>query len=144
NKGQWKDWIKYKATTPAGEVHLEKDGLRYILCDALNVPRMDSFHHGLLSKSPMMNFHVYKVTFEGANEPEIEGLRPQKNYYNYFLGNDPKCWKSAIHPDLSVDYGHLYTGINLHISSNKGSLEYEFYVQPGADAASIVMNFEGP
>ena len=42
NKGQWGDWIKFKATTPGGEVHLENDGLRYILCDAENKNKIDS------------------------------------------------------------------------------------------------------
>ncbi len=145
NKGQWPEWIRYKATTPAGDVHLERDGMRYILCDMMNVPKMDSFHHGLMAKAPIMKFHVYKVTFDGANQqPEIEGSRPQKNYYNYFIGNDSSKWKSGIHPYAAIDYQELYKGITMHIASDHGSLEYEFFVKPGADASQIKMNFDGP
>ncbi len=92
NKRHWSSWIKYKAITPGGEVHLENDGLRYILGDASNTEKMDSFHHGQLAKNPIMKFHVYKVTFEGANQAQIQGQKPQKNYYNYFLGNDSSKW----------------------------------------------------
>ncbi len=145
NKGQWSNWIKYKATTPAGEVHLEHDGLRYILSDPENINKMDSFHTGQITKKPTMKFHVYKVTFEGANpEPELEGLKPQKNYYNYFLGNDQSKWKSGIHPNLAINYNNLYKDITMYLSSNGQALEYEFYVKPNADAGQIKMKFDGP
>ncbi len=144
NKGQWASWMKYKAITPGGEVHLENDGMRYILCDADNVMKMDSFHHGLIAKNPTMKFHVYKVTFEGANQADIAGQNPLKNYYNYFLGNDHSKWKSGIHPYTAIDYNNLYNGITMHITSGVAPMEYEFYVHPGADARQIKMNFDGP
>ncbi len=145
NKGQWPTWFKYKATMPGGEIYLEDNCLRYILCDAANAAKMDSFHHGLITEDPMMRFHVYKMSFEGANQqPKITGQKKQKNYYNYFLGNDPKKWKSDIHPYLAMDYNELYKGIDMHLSSDGSSLVYEFFVQPGADAAQVKLNFEGP
>src|ERR1035438_4407675 len=107
NKGQWGNWIKYKAQTMGGEVQLEKDGFRYILVDPLNASKIDSFHTGMLTVKPTMKFHVYKMTFEGANEPQISGEKIQKNYYNYFLGNDSSRWKSGIHPYLSLNYNNL-------------------------------------
>jgi gliding motility-associated-like protein len=143
NKGQWSSWIKYKAQTMGGEVHLEKDGFRYILCDPLNVLRIDSLHTGALTIKPVMRFHVYKMTFEGAIEPAIIGERQQKNYYNYFLGKDSARWKTGIHPDLALNYNHLYPGVNMHITAAAGSLIYEFFVQPGADVRQIKMKFEG-
>src|ERR1022692_5131766 len=67
NKGQWGSWIKFRAQTMGGQVDLEPDGFRYILCDPLNTMKIDSFHTGIL-KDPTMKFHVYKMTFEGAND----------------------------------------------------------------------------
>ncbi|MES2704387.1 MAG: PKD domain-containing protein [Bacteroidota bacterium] len=144
NKGQWGDWFKYKAITAGGPVFLENDGFRYILCDEQNVAKMDSFHHGLLAKKPIMKFHVYKMSFEGAQAPQIVGSKQQKNYYNYFLGNDPEKWKSDIHPYLAIDYKNLYRGIDMHLSSESGSMVYEFVVQPNADAGQVKLNFKGP
>lgn len=145
NKGQWDNWIKYKAITPAGEVHLENDGLRYILSDPENKNKMDSFHTGRITEKPTMKFHVYKVSFEGANtQTRLEGLKYQKHYYNYFLGNDQSKWKSGIHPNMAVNYLDLYKDIVMYLSSNGQSLEYEFYVKPNADAAQIRMKFDGP
>ena len=144
NQGQWGSWFKYKAISLAGEVYLENDGFRYLLCDPANGRKIDSVHLGLLD-TPTVRFHVYKMTFEGANmQPDIVGNKPQKNYYNYYYGNDPKRWKSGIHPYQSLDYNDLYPGINMHVTSEVGSLVYEFFVQPGADVSQIKLNFDGP
>ncbi len=144
NQGQWGNWIKYKATTLAGEVYMENDGFRYLLCDPANRKKIDSIHTGRLDTA-RMKFHVYKMTFEGANlQPQIEGTKPQKNYYNYYYGNDPKRWKSGIHPYQSLEYNELYPGINMHVAAEVGSLIYELFVQPGADVTKVKLNFEGP
>ena len=143
NKGQWGDWFQYKATTSGGDVLLENDGFRYVLGDPAINNKMDSFHLGLIKKPPTLNFHVYKVMFEGANKTVLVGRKPQPVYYNYFLGNDRNTWKSDIHPCLAVDYDKLYEGIDMHVSSDKGYMMYEFMVQPKADAAQIKLKFEG-
>ncbi len=145
NKGQWGSWIKYKATTLGGEVQLERDGLRYILCDDNNKKKMDSVHLGSLARDKaIMKFHVYKMNFVGAREAKITGQKQQKHYYNYFLGNDRSRWASEIHPYLSIDYNDLYEGINLHVTAEDASLIYEFFVAPGADAAKVQLQFDGP
>ena len=144
NKGQWGNWFKYKATTLAGDVYLENDGFRYVLCDPANGRRIDSVHTGQLD-TPKMRFHVYKMTFEGANlQPEIVGHKQQKNYYNYYYGNDPKRWKTGIHPYKALDYNELYPGINMHVTAEVGSLVYELFVQPGADVSNVKLKFDGP
>ena len=144
NKGQWGDWFKYKATTLGGEIYLENDGIRYLLCAEQNKMRIDSFHVGLLKTPPLMRFHVYKVTFDGCKTPVITGEQPQKTYYNYFLGNKPEKWKSNIHPNLALNYKGLYDGVDMEVSSEAGGIVYEFFVAPGASAAQIGMNFDGP
>jgi gliding motility-associated-like protein len=143
NQGQWGDWFSYKANIKNGEVCLEKNGFRFILADPTNNLRLDLFHHGKSKVNPLLNFHVYKVSFEGANTPQLVGSKYQKVYYNYFLGNDPSRWKSSIHPCFNVDYMSLYNGIDMHVASEKGSIMYEFIVHPGSDVEKIKLKFEG-
>ena len=143
NKGQWGDWFQYKAETKGGDVCLEKDGFRFVLADRTNNVRLDSFHHWQSKQNPILKFHVYKVTFEGSSVTSITGLKPQKTYYNYYLGNDTSRWKTGIHPDYAVDYNSLYNNIDLHVSSEKGQVVYEFMVKPGADAAQVKLKFDG-
>ncbi len=144
NRGQWGDWVKYRAQTIAGDVFLEHDGFRCVLADPTNNEKIDSFQHGLLRKAPVVRYHTYKVTLQGSKEPLIKGVKPQKNYYNYFLGNDPAKWKGDIHPCLGIEYNDVYEGIDMHFSSEGTALVYEFFVHPGADANKIVLNFDGP
>ncbi|WP_345084031.1 PKD domain-containing protein [Nemorincola caseinilytica] len=144
NRGQWGEWIKYKAKTIAGEMDLEKDGFRCILADPTNTERLDSFHHGQLTENPLLKFHVYKMTLEGASEGvTIKGNKQQTNYYNYYLGNDPKRWKGGIHPYLSLEYNGIYRNIDMHVSSEGTALVYEFFVMPGGDASQIKIRFDG-
>ncbi len=143
NKGQWGNWFNYKAATPAGDVLLEKDGFRYVLQDEDNNYKMDYYHHGQTKEKPVLKFHVYKVTFEGAKTPVITGEKEQKVYYNYFLGSDSSRWKTGIHPCRDVNYSSLYDGVDMHVTSEKGNITYEFFVRPNADASQLKMRFDG-
>lgn len=143
NQGQWGDWISYRANIRSGEVFLEKDGFRFLLADPTNGLKLDKFHHGQGKINPTLSFHVYKVSFEGANTPELVGGKYQDVYYNYFLDNDPKRWKTGIHPCFNVDYKGLYQGIDMHVASENGNIIYEFMVKPHADPNKIKLKFDG-
>ncbi len=143
NKGQWDDWFRYRAETKGGDIFLEQDGFRFVMADRTNNVRLDSFHHGKTMVNPSLRFHCYKLSFEGAKKPSIKGSKQQKVYYNYFLGNDSSHWKSNIHPYQSLDYNGLYEGIDMHVASEKGSLVYEFMVQPNADPSQVKLKFDG-
>ena len=143
NKGQWGDWFKYKVATRGGDVCLENDGFRFILSDKTNNLRVDSFHHGASKVKPVLKFHCYKMTFDGADVPEIQGEKPEKVYYNYFLGNDSAHWKSGIHPFRNVNYSNIYKGIDVHVGSDKGNIVYDFILKPNADASQIRLKFDG-
>ena len=137
NKGQWGDWFEYRAETAGGDICLENSGFRFILADRGNKVKLDSFHHGHIKQAPKLRFHTYKVTFEGAQKPKIVPLKPQATYYNYYLGNDPKRWKTGIHPHYAIDYKDIYQNIDMHLASQKGNLVYEFMVKPGAKASDV-------
>ncbi len=143
NKGQWGTWFNYKVGTRGGDVCLEPDGFRYIMADHDNNVKLDEFHHGKITTRPVLNFHCYKVTFEGAQKPQITGENPMKVYYNYFHGNDSSKWKTGIHPVRKVNYHGLYNGIDAEVYSDKGDVVYDFVVKPNADASQIRMKFEG-
>jgi gliding motility-associated-like protein len=142
NRGQWGGSYKYRANTGRGEVFLDKDGFMFLLGDPENRNNMDAVHHGL-KPSATLKFHAYEVSFKGAHTQSIEGSKIQKTYYNYFLGNDPLHWKSNIHPYLCLDYKQLYSGIDMHITSERKNIEYSFIVKPHADASLIQIAYKG-
>src|SRR6058998_3123603 len=62
---------------------------------------------------------------------------------NYFIGNDPKKWRTNVANYARVEYKETYPGVDLVYYGNQRQLEHDFVVAPGADPAAIVLSFEG-
>lgn len=143
NDGQWDAPFRYKASIATGDVFLSEKSMTVLLGHAANHDLVDEVKHGYIKGPVNLKFHSYRVHFEGALTPKITSSKEQSWYYNYMLGKDPSRWKSNIHPALGVDYTRLYEGIDMHISSEKGNVKYEFIVAPGADPSKIRLRYEG-
>ncbi len=80
----------------------------------------------------------------GANpSPDVAGLEELPGKSNYFIGNDPKKWRSNVPHYARVAYRQVYPGIDLVYYGNQQQLEYDFVVAPGADPDAIRLGFEG-
>jgi hypothetical protein len=77
---------------------------------------------------------------EGAQAAALEEL-PGKS--NYFIGNDPKKWRTGVPTYAKVKYQSVYPGVDLVYYGNQRQLEYDFVVAPGADAKAIRLKFDG-
>jgi hypothetical protein len=67
-----------------------------------------------------------------AGEAELPGKT------NYFIGKDPKKWRTNVATYAQVRYHNVYSGVDLVYHGNQGGqLEYDFVVAPGADPDSI-------
>jgi hypothetical protein len=63
---------------------------------------------------------------------------------NYFIGNDPKKWRTNVPSYVRVKYEGVYPGADLVYYSNQaGQLEYDFVVPRGADPNQIKLSFAG-
>ncbi len=79
----------------------------------------------------------------GANpSAAIAGEVPQGSRSNYFIGNDPAAWHTAVPNFAKVRYAGVYSGIDLIYYGKDGSLEYDWIVSPRADPQKIRMIFE--
>jgi gliding motility-associated-like protein len=88
--------------------------------------------------------HAYRVRFEGASENvAIIPEKQQESYINYLIGNDPSKWASNCKIFNSVVYRNMYPGIDVRYYADNGTLKYDIVVNPGANAASILMKYEG-
>lgn len=74
---------------------------------------------------------------QGAGQDELPGKA------NYFVGDDPKKWRTNVPLFSKVQYRNVYPGVDLAYYGNQQQLEYDFIVAPGADPRSITLNFEG-
>jgi hypothetical protein len=85
-----------------------------------------------------------RLRLENANRtPRLAGVEKQRGIVNYFLGNDPKQWRTRIPTFAKVKYESVYPGIDLVYHGTQGSLEYDFNVAPGADPNQIRLSTSG-
>jgi hypothetical protein len=84
---------------------------------------------------------VLRMKLVGANErAKVTGLEKLPGKSNYFIGNDPKKWRTNVPNYAKVKYANVYPGIDLVYYGNQGQLEYDFVVQPGADPRQIALD----
>src|SRR5438093_5070067 len=87
---------------------------------------------------------VLRMRLVGANPaPEVAGVGELPGKSNYFLGNDPKKWRTNVPTYAKVEYQDVYPGVNLVYYGNQRQLEHDFLVSPGADPKAITLAFEG-
>ncbi len=84
------------------------------------------------------------VTLAGrAARVSAVGLDELPGRINYFLGSDPKRWRTGIPTYATVKYTNVYPGVDLVYYGHQGQLEYDFIVAPGAHPEAIAMRMEG-
>jgi hypothetical protein len=91
------------------------------------------------SKSPQPPVpQVLRMKLVGANpNPNVRGTDQQEGKSNYFIGNDPKKWRTNVPNYGKVKYEGVYPGVDLVYYGNQQQLEYDFVVAPGAAPAVI-------
>jgi len=100
---------------------------------------------------------VMRMRLVGGNaKARVVGLDELPGRSNYFIGNDPKKWRTNVPSYAKVKYENVYPGIDLvyydkksGVSSQKREaaaehrqLEYDFVVTPGADPRAIRLAVE--
>ena len=83
------------------------------------------------------------MSFAGSNpNVVVSGLAASAAKINYFSGAE-SSWKRNIGTYQKVQYGSLYSGIDLGFYGSGGQLEYDFVLNPGADPNKILIALEG-
>ena len=87
---------------------------------------------------------VVKITLENITPGSSpEGKGKGIGYYNYFLGTDPSKWVQHVGLYKEMLVKNIYKGIDVRYYFDRGSIRYDYVVQPGAEVKNIKMNFEG-
>jgi Beta-propeller repeat/Abnormal spindle-like microcephaly-assoc'd, ASPM-SPD-2-Hydin len=77
-----------------------------------------------------------------ASTAFVEGMDKLPGEANYFLGNDPKAWRTHVPTFGRVAYHNVYPGVDLVYYGRAGQLEYDFVVAPGADPGKIQLSLD--
>jgi len=143
NKGQWPHPYFYQCRLPQGMMFLEKTGIVWNLVETWKLAKL---HLGKVTPQEVfpVRGHAFRMRFVGSDSSvQISSTDALSFYENYFLGNDPKYWKSGVLSYARVVYENLYPGIDWEILSNLQQIKYNFRIRKGHDYRSIQMEYEG-
>ena len=85
-----------------------------------------------------------RVRFEGASKGvTLEGIDPLAARANFFLGQDPRGWRTGVPAFQKILYRGLYPGIDLIYSGTNDRIKSEFTVAPGADPLLLRLAYSG-
>src|SRR5262249_23011936 len=76
-------------------------------------------------------------------QTRVVGLDELSGRLNYFLGDDPRRWRTNVVNYARVEYEGVYPGIDLIWRGNQKQLEHDFIVRPGADPQRVRLSFAG-
>lgn len=87
---------------------------------------------------------VVRMKLKGANpSPAVQGLEALPGYTNYLIGADSSQWRTGVKQYGKVKFTGVYPGIDMVYRFDKGNVEYDFIVAPGAKPWRILLGFEG-
>ncbi len=146
NEGQWEDAVWFKAPMGNGAVFFESGGITYNFFH----PEDWKTTHDFSQLSPQqqrafsMRGHAWRVKFQGALIPQVQGAEAQGHYYNFRIGNDPSRWASRVGVFHAVEYTNLYDRVDMRAyDSQSASFKYDFIVHPGGNPAAISLSYQG-
>lgn len=87
---------------------------------------------------------VLRMKLVGANpSAEVSGVEEMPGKVSYFVGNDPRAWRTRIPIFARVKYRDVYPGVDLVFYGRNGEVEYDFVVAAGADPTRIRLALHG-
>jgi hypothetical protein len=126
NHGQWPDAVRFTARDGAITIALTPEAAVW------------QFRAG-----PTREVQTLRMRWLGGNPLAVIGSGATGARVHRYHGADESTWHSDIPLYARVTYREVYPGIDLVFHDERGTLEYDFIVSPGADPGQIRLTFEG-
>lgn len=147
NAGQWDEPIVAKSIFKGGAIFIRKNGFRIKMLESADLPNIHkAFHYRGIDTAFVIHGHTIDVAFQNSdadNQISVAFEEEAQWYENYFLGDDPKRWKSEIYPVKKIRLRNIYPHIDFIIYTKGEEVEFDWVVQPGGNPEDIRMQFTG-
>jgi hypothetical protein len=133
---------KFEALSSAGPIQVITPPTRNVsspsLAALIQSPK-SQIQNSASSNAALTSREVVRLRLVGANTgASVVGEAELPGKTNYFIGKDPKKWRTGVATYAQVRFHNVYSGVDLvYHGSQGGQLEYDFVVAPGADPDSI-------
>lgn len=143
NQGQAAGEVRFLAHGPGYGLFLTPDGAVLALRAGWNSePESGQRVHPTVQNHRPVT--VLGLRLVGANPRALaSGLNALSSKSNYFIGRDPKKWRTDVPNYAEVKYTGVYSGVDLVYYGNQGQLEYDFAVAPGANPRRLRFRIDG-
>ncbi|MDY6852912.1 MAG: hypothetical protein SV487_12660, partial [Thermodesulfobacteriota bacterium] len=132
NRGQTSSRVKFLARARGCTVFLSPDEAVFDLRRSEKIGAAKKAGPGTKPKAAALRMRFIR----NGPEPRVIGLDRHPGKVNYFAGRDLKKWRANIPTYAKIVYKGVYPGIDLVWHSDRGRVEYDFIVAPGADPKS--------
>jgi hypothetical protein len=144
NFGQYEKGASFVARGPRYYLELSPTDIRIALTKITSAARQSDQPQIIRSEVVQSQYRKLRIELVGANpDASISGQGAVSGLANYFIGNDPQQWRTAVPAYQRVQIKDVYPGIDLVHYGNEQQLEYDFIVGPGMNPAVIAMQFSG-
>ena len=127
NRGQLDPRVRYYAQGPRYAFYLTRDAIVLSFVD-------DPGSRGV----------ALALRFPGSNPGRtLQAEERVPGEANYFRGSDPGAWRTSIPRFAQAAYRELWSGVDLRLREQPGTLKYEFRVRAGAHPEEIRMAYDG-
>lgn len=137
NQGQTDSSVKFLSRGPGYTLFLTATEAVLRLRQTANLP-------DLSKRTALETETALRMRLLGSNpSAQVTGREELPAKSNYFLGNDPRQWRTNVATYAKVRYEGVYPGIDLVYYGNQRALEFDFIVAPGSDVTAIEISFQG-
>lgn len=153
NKGQWPNKVLFGTEFLNTKFYVNRTGFNYCVYSAEDLLKSKGNHRSsndLLrpfgtpppKEEEIIHGHNFIVNFLGADFSSAKKNEVQKEYFNYFLGNDKSKWASEVKAYKNVSFNEIYKGVGLNLYSDGLNLKYDLIVKPNTNIDIIKLNYE--
>ncbi|MBM3787459.1 MAG: hypothetical protein FJW30_24135, partial [Acidobacteria bacterium] len=119
--------VLFSARDHRGTLEVTKSGVRFVLFGA----RRDG----------TSTSEVVPLDFPGASWRSVEPEQPLAAQIHHFIGQDKSAWKTGLRTYNAVRIRGAFPGIDIVFHTRRGSAEFDFELQPGADPKLARLHF---
>jgi hypothetical protein len=147
NRGQVGPEVTWMARARGYQVFITSDSATFVVLERESKERQQNLPpvFSALEVPTLSDAHrtVLRMKLAGSGAWNAIGGEPTGGVSNYFVGSDPRRWRSNIPHYGRLKIAGVYEGIDLVFYDHDGNLEYDFIVAPEADPGQIRLTFDG-
>ncbi|MFT6205735.1 MAG: gliding motility-associated-like protein [Spirosomataceae bacterium] len=141
NQGQWESSIKFKSDIPGGFLLVKDNSLEYIF---YSTQALSEAHGNKSTNGKLIPIKKVTLNFLNSNVGNVVSKSdPEKHLTNYFIGKNPKFWKSNVRSYSNLIIKNLYNNIDFRIYTVNDKLKFEYIVHPKGNPGDIKLVYEG-